>query len=84
MSLLLSGMLIAAYAVIALFFLRFWRASRDRLFLMFAAAFAILVIQRAAIAATQDLMESQAPLYILRFIAFVVIIVAIVDKNRRP
>ena len=29
------------------------------------------------------MLESQAPLYILRFIAFVVIIFAIVDKNRR-
>jgi len=83
MSLLLSGMLISAYSVIALFFLRFWATSRDRLFLLFAAAFAILVIQRVAIAATRDLMESQAPLYLLRFIAFVVIIFAIVDKNRR-
>lgn len=83
MSLLLSGMLISAYSVIALFFLRFWVTSRDRLFLLFAAAFAILMIQRAAIAATHDILESQAPLYILRFVAFLVIIFAIVDKNRR-
>ena len=80
---LVSGFLIAEYSVIALFFLRFWARSRDRLFLLFSAAFAILLVQRLAIAATRDLLESQAPLYILRFIAFIVIIAAVVDKNRR-
>lgn len=80
---LLSGILIAFEAVIALFFLRFWSQSRDRLFLMFAAAFALLAMQRLAIALTAEILEHQAPLYLMRLTAFLIIIVAIVDKNRR-
>ena len=80
---LLSGILIAEYATIALFFLRFWSKSRDRLFVMFSAAFAVLAVQRMAIALTHEILEQQAPLYLLRLAAFIVIIVAIVDKNRR-
>ncbi|HYO75195.1 MAG TPA: DUF5985 family protein, partial [Thermoanaerobaculia bacterium] len=41
---LISGALFAGYAVAALFFLRFWVSSRDRLFAMFSAAFAILAV----------------------------------------
>ncbi len=80
---ILSGVLVAEYTIIALFFLRFWARSRDRLFLMFAAAFAILSAQRLAIALTREIFEHQAPLYLLRLTAFVLIIIAIIDKNRR-
>jgi hypothetical protein len=80
---LFSGILIAEYAAIALFFLRFWRTSRDRLFAMFAAAFLVLTVQRLAIALTAEVLEHQAPLYTLRLLAFVIIIIAIIDKNRR-
>lgn len=79
----LSGVLFAEYAVIALFFLRFWTSARDRLFLMFSIAFTILAFQRLAIALTHELFEQQAALYLLRLAAFIVIIIAIVDKNRR-
>lgn len=80
---LLSGALIAEYAAIALFFAKFWSKSRDRLFLMFSGVFVVLAVQRLAIAMTQEILEQQAPLYLMRLAAFVVIIVAIVDRNRR-
>lgn len=80
---LLSGILIAEYAAIALFFAKFWSKSRDRLFLMFSGAFVVLAVQRLAIALTQEILEQQTPLYLMRLVAFVVIIIAIVDKNRR-
>ena len=80
---LLSGILIAEYAAIALFFAKFWAKSGDRLFLMFSGAFILLAVQRTAIAMTQEILEQQAPLYLLRLAAFVVILVAIIDKNRR-
>ena len=38
-----------ASGVVALFFLRFWRETRDRLFVIFAAAFALLGITRLAL-----------------------------------
>jgi Family of unknown function (DUF5985) len=80
---LLSGILIAGDAVIGLFFLRFWVVSRDRLFAMFAVAFWILGIQRLLLAVTRTIVEDQAIFYTLRLFAFLIIIVAIVDKNRR-
>ncbi|HYC93477.1 MAG TPA: DUF5985 family protein [Thermoanaerobaculia bacterium] len=80
---LISGILIAGDAVIGLFFLRFWMVSRDRLFAMFAAAFWILGIQRLLLAVTRTIFEDQAIFYTLRLAAFVIIIIAIVDKNRR-
>ena len=66
-----------------LFFLRFWATTRDRLFLLFAAAFGCLAIQRVALALTKTVVEDQSPLYLLRLLAFIIIIFAIVDKNRR-
>jgi hypothetical protein len=80
---LMSGILVAGDAVAGLFFLRFWAASRDRLFLMFATAFWILGIQRLLLTLTRTVFEDQAAFYLLRLLAFIIIIVAIVDKNRR-
>lgn len=78
-----SGIIVAADFVIGLFFLRFWAASRERLFAMFATAFWILGLQRLLLAATRAIFEEQALFYTLRLLAFLIIIVAIVDKNRR-
>ena len=83
MSDLLSGVLMALDIVAGLFFLRFWVSSRDRLFAMFAVAFWILGVQRLLLSATRAVFEDQALFYTLRLLAFVIIIVAIVDKNRR-
>ena len=80
---LLSGSLIAIYLAIALFFLRFWFAARERLFGLFALAFVVLAVQRLALTLTNATMENQTVFYLLRLAAFVIIVVAIVDKNRR-
>ena len=80
---LLSGVLIAFYATIALYFLRFWFAARERLFGLFALAFVVLATQRLALALTNATMEDQTVFYLLRLTAFVIIAVAIIDKNRR-
>lgn len=80
---LLSGILIALDAVAGLFFLRFWATTRDRLFAMFALAFWILGVQRLLLAVTREIVEDQAIFYTLRLLAFLIIIAAIVEKNRR-
>lgn len=80
---MMSGALAASYIVVALFFLRFWVSTRDRLFAMFALSFGVLAVQRIALSATRGSMEDQTIFYVLRLIAFVIIAVAIVDKNRR-
>jgi len=79
--LFLSGMLAAGYLVIAGFFLRFWKQTRDRLFIFFSAAFAMLAIQRVMIVPEFALVEDKTWAYGLRLIAFLLIIYAIVVKN---
>jgi hypothetical protein len=78
----LSGMLAAGYLVAAAFFFRFWRQTRDRLFAFFSAAFAILAIQRTLLIDEFALFENQTWSYLLRLFAFLLILYAIVDKNR--
>jgi hypothetical protein len=80
---IVSGALLAGYAMVALFFLRFWVSSRDRLFALFALAFAVLATQRLALSLTHASMEDQTVFYLLRLAAFIIIIIAIIDKNRR-
>ena len=69
--------------VIALFFLRFWKTTRDRLFLFFAGCFLCLMVERI-VRATMPMENELAPyVYSIRLVAFVLILVAIMDKNRR-
>ena len=69
-------------AAIALFFFRFWRETQDRLFLLFAVAFIVLTVNRAALATFHVAVENVPYLYALRLLAFALIGFAIVDKNR--
>ena len=78
----LSGASAVAAAAIALFFLRFWRESGDRFFALFALAFAIFAANRIALAALDDESEARTIVYVFRALAFGLIVVAIVDKNR--
>jgi hypothetical protein len=80
---LVSGAIFMGYLVAGLFFLRFWRDTRDRLFLIFAVAFALLGVQRVALVLTREMLESQTGLYVIRLFAFLLILGAIVDKNRK-
>ena len=79
---ILYGILVAECLVVALFFLRFWRQSRDRLFLYFAAAFAILAPNWFLLVYVPPENEARALVYLFRLVSFSLIIIAIVDKNR--
>jgi len=81
-TLLVSGAITMGYAVAGLFFLRFWRETRDRLFLIFAGAFWVLGLQRLALVFSRDMVEEDTALYLIRLLAFLLILGAIVDKNR--
>ena len=76
----MNGALFTAYFVAGMFFLRYWVVSRDRLFAMFSAAFALLAMQRLLLAFVPP--DAALLLYLVRVSAFVVIIIAIIDKNR--
>lgn len=79
----LSGATVMASLACALFFLRFWRQSRDRLFAFFALAFAALTANWLLVALFNIPDEARHYLYLLRLVAFLLIIFAIWDKNRK-
>ena len=78
----LSGAVALGFLVCALFFLRFWRRTRDELFLAFAAAFALLGIGQSVLALASIPNEERGSLYLFRLAAFAIIIVAVIRKNR--
>ncbi len=80
-----AGAVLFGYLVLAVFFFRFWRRLRARLFAAFAIAFVILALERGAILiAVADPIEEPA-VYLTRLVAFLVIVWGIWDTNRaRP
>ena len=82
----LMGAMAMASFIVALFFFRFYRETSDRLFLIFAFAFTLLGITRVALALSivYDRVSSDEHqyIYLIRLAAFVLILIAIVDKNR--
>jgi hypothetical protein len=79
----LSGALTCVSFVAGLFFLKYWTLSRDRFFVFFTAAFWIMAANWAAIATIPPTEETRHYFYIVRLVAFLLILAAIVDKNRR-
>ena len=77
----LSGAITMGFLVAALFFARFYRRTRDGLFLAFAAAFGLLGFGQALLTLSGIPVEERSPLYLIRLAAFLLIIVAIIRKN---
>jgi hypothetical protein len=78
----LSGLIVAGYFVCGLFFLKFWRNTSDSLFLIFSIAFVALGVQRLMLVTFAGVDGAQIYLYLLRLVAFSLILIAIVIKNR--
>jgi hypothetical protein len=83
MKLFLWGACAMASAVIALFFWRFYRDVRDRLLAWFALAFATFTVHWTGLAIMDPREDTRHYFYVVRLVAFLFILVAIVDKNRR-
>lgn len=79
----LIGFAAALSFVAGLFFVRFWKRSSDRFFLIFAAAFLLLAAQWILVAVIAPDNETRPLFYLLRAAAFLLIIFAIIDKNRK-
>ena len=77
-----SALSICAW-VAGLFFLRFWTLSRDRLFLYFCIAFWLLALNWLGLAVIHWVPETRHQVFVVRLLAFVLIIVGVVEKNRR-
>ena len=77
-----GGTMVAAFAI-AVFFLRYWKDTGDRLFAAFAASFTLFGTSRIALHAMDAESETRVWVYVLRALAFVAIIAAVIDKNLR-
>ena len=78
----LSGAVSLGFIVCALFFRRFWRRTRDGLFMAFALAFSLLGLGQAILALANIPTEERGSIYLIRLAAFALILIAIVRKNR--
>lgn len=78
-----SGLITMGFLVASVFFLRFWVRTRDGLFAAFAAAFCLLAANQALVALLDVPREELSRIYLLRILAFGLIIAGIVWKNAR-
>jgi hypothetical protein len=77
----LMGANTLGFMAAGVFFLRFWRRTRDGLFVAFSIAFFLLAANQALVALSGIPREEQSPIYLLRLAAFSLLIIAIVRKN---
>jgi len=78
-----AGTLAMAALVIGLSFLKFWRLSRDRFFVWFAAAFVTFGVGWTIRTFDPGVGEHAHLVYLPRLAGFLMILGAIYDKNRR-
>lgn len=78
----LSGAAAAGSLAVGLFFLRLWRDTRDRFFALFGLAFWMMAANGIALLWAAPAAEHRHYFYLIRLAAFLLIIAAIVDKNR--
>jgi hypothetical protein len=76
-------MIMMGFVVASLFFARFYRDTRDRIFLLFAVSFALLGIERFVFvwSGARDRTETTPEIYLFRCVAFLLIILAVLGKN---
>lgn len=84
-----SGITLATFAAAAVFFIKFWKASRDPFFLYFSIACWLLAIERIIVVILYYILEWMSPenengswIYIIRLLAFALISLAVYQKNR--
>ena len=78
----LMGATGALSLIASVLFFRFYRKTADRLFLFFSAAFTLMALNRLAFQFADSPNESEPALYLVRLLAFCLILFAIADKNR--
>lgn len=78
----LLGVIFTMSIIAAVYFFKFWRKTHDRLFLAFGAAFLIEGFNRLGFLFLEDPSEGSPTIYIIRLMAFLLVLVAILSKNR--
>lgn len=78
----LLGVIVACSLAASAFFFKFWKRTRDPLFLAFGAAFLIEGLNRMLFLLVERPNEGSPAIYAVRLLAFLLILAAIVRKNR--
>lgn len=78
----LLGVIVTAAATAGAFFMRFWLKTRDPLFLAFSASFLIEAANRLRFLWLENPNEGAAGIYLVRLVSYLLILIAIVNKNR--
>jgi hypothetical protein len=78
----LQGAVAMGCGVAGVFFLRFWKHSRDRLFLYFATAFWMLSLSYILLGTAVVTTEWRVSVFVVRLLAFCLILYGIIEKNR--
>jgi Family of unknown function (DUF5985) len=79
--LFLLGVLAALFLVAGLFFLKFWRKTRDSLFLAFALSFLIRGLNESSRASMANPSEATLWSFLVTLASSLLIVVAIIRKN---
>lgn len=79
----LAGAIVMGFAIAALMFLKFWKRTREGLFLAFAGSFLLLSVTQALLTLGDFQDEERSWLYLLRLAAFLLILFAMWWQNRR-
>jgi hypothetical protein len=78
----LLGTIVTASLVVGAFFFKFWHKTRDWLFLGFASAFLIEGLNRLSFLWLDQPNEGTPVVYTIRLFSYLLILTAIVHKNR--
>ena len=79
----LLGVISTCSVLAGIFFLKFWRRTRDTLFLAFGIAFLVEGINRAVLLDLADPSNARSLTYIVRLLASLIILAGILHKNYR-
>lgn len=79
----MSGGIVVGSVAVGMFFVRYWRSTKDRFFLFLALSFSIEAVNRLVIAFGNTWNEAEPFHYVVRLVSYALILVAIWDKNLR-
>lgn len=77
-----SGALMICCLTAGFFFLKFWKKTHDKLFMLFGLSFFLLSFERLVLGYIGANNEPSSSVYLIRLTAFLLIIYAIIDKNK--
>ena len=83
MNTFLQGSVAMGCGIAGLFFLRFWRDARDRLFLLFALAFWLLGVSYVFLGVISFATDWRVYVFVVRLVAFCLILYGIYEKTRK-